>query len=591
MKKGQIEQLIIAIESQSSEIKYDFQIAEAFSRLLEEYKTDLTPVQEQQLKWEFLLFRLTTKNRFASDGLRTERFVPMATFNDGSIFPDPNSFPEAALDYFESRARECTNPILKARYLDFLWVKSKSKKKHLFASEAVEQYILNVDAYENEDAIIERLDGLQRATELSLILEGKQSSKPLTDKVVAKLNEQIDKTARSNNYRWLLEMFELVVALSTFYSADQIKEFIKLCIKAEKHYHSDQNYHLQRSFLKIRTELTKLLGITLDKKKALDEEVGQSYLDEAEAKSGSGLVKVHFLQEAIKHYSQLGNQQKVDELITEVKAATQQAIDNKEFKQFSTTVELKKEEVERMRNSLGTGEAVPEGMGTLPTFFPNWDHAIKMTQEDSKKFVFMHMAKKVTYGQKYPISAPQTPDQEFEDNVMNNFKISVDLSLHWLTGFLTELRKEKKVTVDDFKKFFSPLQIIDKDTYETVLEGLDSYFDDDYFHSAYVLTLQLEDFLRQLLAVFGGQTTIAEAGAFREKTLSSILLELKPYISEPVYRYIAWIMKEYRGFNLRNNIAHGFFKKKHASPVYSTAILHIFCLLIANTKLSVKEQK
>ncbi len=141
------------------------------------------------------------------------------------------------------------------------------------------------------------------------------------------------------------------------------------------------------------------------------------------------------------------------------------------------------------------------------------------------------------------------------------------------------------------KKFFSKLQIIDKDTYETVLEGLDSYFNNDYFHAAYVLTLQLEDFLRQLLAVFGGQTTVAEAGAFREKTLGSILTELKPYVSESVYHYISWVMEEYRGFNLRNNIAHGFFKKKHASPVYSTAILHIFCLLIANTKLSVKERK
>jgi len=300
---------------------------------------------------------------------------------------------------------------------------------------------------------------------------------------------------------------------------------------------------------------------------------------------------VHFLQEAIDHYSKLGNKQKVNELVAEVKAATKQTIENNEFKQFSSTIKIDPKDIERMKTSLGTGEEVPEKMGTLPTFFPNWYHAVQMTKEHSKKFVFMHLAKKVSYGQKYPISAPQTPEQEFEDHVMDNFRIKAELALRWLTGFLAELIKEEKVSLEDFQKFFARLQVVDKDTHETVLEGLDSYFRGDHFHAAYVLTLQLEDFLRYLLAVFGGQTTVPEAGAFREKTLGSVLVELKPYVSELVYHYISWVMEDYRGFNLRNNIAHGFFKKRHSSPIYSTAVLHIFCLLIANTKISVKEQK
>ena len=300
---------------------------------------------------------------------------------------------------------------------------------------------------------------------------------------------------------------------------------------------------------------------------------------------------MHFLQEAIQHYSKMGNKQKVNELVAEVKAATKQAIDNQEFKVFSSTINIDPKDIERIKTSLGTGEEVPERMGTVPTFFPNWNHAVEMTKEHSKKFVFMHMAKKVTYGTKYPISAPQTPEQEFEDHVMDNFRIEGELALNWLTGFLAELIKENKVLLADFQKFFAKLEVVDKDTYETVLEGLNPYFKGDHFHAVYVLTLQLEDFLRHLLAVFGGQTTIPEAGAFREKTLGSVLLELKPYVSELVYHYISWVMEDYRGFNLRNNIAHGFFKKKHASPIYSTAVLHIFCLLIANTKISIKEQK
>src|SRR3989304_6711887 len=161
MKKAEFSQLISQVEEESAAVKYDFEIADAFRKLLEEKKDSLTPSQTKQLEWEFLLFRLMTKNRFENDGLKTERFKPMATFTNGSIFPDPNAFLPEALVYFEKRAEESKNPIFKARYLDFLWEKSKSKKKHLFAAQAVEQYLLTVDTYEQEDAIIERLDGLQ----------------------------------------------------------------------------------------------------------------------------------------------------------------------------------------------------------------------------------------------------------------------------------------------------------------------------------------------------------------------------------------------------------------------------------------------
>jgi len=590
MQKSKFDKLISQVESQSAVIRYDFEIATTISKILEEKKSDLGPIQKKQLGWEFLLFRLKPKNRFANDGLKTERFKPMFTFTNGSISPDPNAFSTKAMVYFEKRANESKSPIFKARYLDFLWENSNSKQKHLFATQAIEQYLLTVDAYKREDAIIKRLDGLQRATELSLIFESKKNNRPFGIKVVAKLIEQIDKTAKTGNYRWLIEMFELVLALSAFFSEKQINDYIALCDAAVTHYHSDKNFLLQRRFLGIKVELIKLSGSSSGKQMLAQNEIGQSFVDEAEAKSESGLVKVHFLQEAINHYSKMGNKQKVNELVAEVKASTTKAIENKEFKKSPFTITFDSKAVKLMKASLGTGEEVPEKMGTLPTFFPNWDHSIKLTEKHSKKCVLQHLFGTVHYGTRYPIKRPQSPEEIQEDHVMQNFKIEAGLALNWLTGFLTELIKEDKVSLKDFQKFFAKLQFVDKDTHETVLGGLSSYFKGDHFHATYVLTLQLEDFLRSLLAIFGGQTTIPKAGAFREKMLGSVLVELKPYVSESVYHYISWVMEDYRGFNLRNNIAHGFFKKKHTSPIYSTAVLHIFCLLIANTKISVYNQ-
>ncbi|MFH1895934.1 MAG: DUF4209 domain-containing protein [bacterium] len=591
MQKTEFSQIISQIETQSNTVRYDFEIADIIRKVLEEKECDLTPKQKEQLGWEFLLFRLMTKNRFNNNGLKTERFTPMATFTNGSIFPDPDSFSPKSLEYFEKRAKESRNSILKARYFDFLWEKLKAKRKHLFAIKAIEQYLLCVNAYKNDDTIIEKLDCLQRATELSITLEGKKDEHPLTTNVVTKLTEQINRTIATENYRWLIEMFELVLALDNFFSKHQVEKYIAVCGVVISRYHSDKNFHLQRSFLNLRANLTKLLDPSAMKHRLVQDEIGQSFVDEAKAKSGSGLVSVHFLQEAVKQYSKLGNTQKVNSLIDEIKHATRQAINNREFKTISSTIKIDPKDFEYMKMSLGTREEVPEKMGTLPTFFPDWNHAVRLTEKLKKRHVLQYLVRTVHYSDRYPVSRPQTEKDIQEDHVMGNFKLEAELALNWLTGFLTELIKENKVTLQDFEKFLAKIKAIDEDTHETVLEGLKSYFKGDHFHATYVLTLQLEDFLRHLLTIFGGQTTRPEAGTFREKPLRSILTELKPYLSEPIYRYISWVMVDYRGFNLRNNVAHGFLKKRQSGPVYSTATLHIFCLLIANTKVSVNKKR
>jgi hypothetical protein len=590
MKEDKLQQLIDEVETQAASIKYDFEISQLFAGLLEKHSADITDTQKKQLQWEFLLFRLSTKNSFANDGLKTQRFVPMATYIDGSVFPDPDTFPEAAFVYFESRAKQAKSSMLKARYLDFLWEKSKVKQKHLYAQEAVPLYLLNADAYQ-EEAIGERLDGLQRAAELCLVLESKSEKQPLIKSVVKKLNEQIENLISSKEYRWLIEMFEVALAFPKLYSVTEIKRFAVICGEAAQYYQLQKNAHLQRAFLSLMHKFKKQTPGMEESQKDFDEEIGQTHLDEANAATESGLSRVHHLQEAIKYYSRTGNKTKVTELVSEVKMATTQALEGNEFQKFSSTVEMKKEDVEKMKESLGDGSEVPEKMATTITFIPNWFHATELTEELSKKFVLQHLLPVVHYGEEYPLLAPKTEAEVQEDRVMRNYTLEARLKSNWLTTLLLELKQEKKLHFRDFKKYFKKLQDIDPETYETVLDGVKDYFKGDYFNAAQTLTLQLEDFLRKLLALLGGQTTVPDSGAFREKTLGSVLLELKPQITDLLYYYISWVMEDYRGFNLRNNIAHGFFKKKFGHPIYATVVLHIFCLLLAHTHVVVHEQK
>jgi hypothetical protein len=138
---------------------------------------------------------------------------------------------------------------------------------------------------------------------------------------------------------------------------------------------------------------------------------------------------------------------------------------------------------------------------------------------------------------------------------------------------------------DDFAGVMEKIRIIDKSTYDTVWEAFDEFFKGNYYQFVCVLVLQLEDILRKLLVNIEVESTVLDSNGFREKTLGSILSELKPHLSEPIYYYFSWVMEDYRGMNLRNNIAHGLFKKDNINPLHAVALIHLYCLLFTNIQL------
>jgi hypothetical protein len=410
MKNSDFENITSQIESNVSFVKYDYEISTLFEKAVEENEKELTDNQKNQLVWNILLFRLMTKNHFNSDGLKTERFKPMVTYTNGEVFPNPNNFAPEALAYFENRVSKVTSPIIKARYLDFLWEKSKSKQKHEFAREAIAQYLLTIDTYQNEDAIFERLDGLQRAIELCFYLGINKKGDQLYGKVIAILVREIQKTYESKKYRWLIDLFEMVCECKEAFSLKEIQQYFEYCIEASSFYEKENNFHLQRAIIELKIKFSIIIKQSIDDIKVIKEEIAESYVKEAEAKSESGIVKVHFLEEAIKSYTSLGKTEKVPFLISEIKKATNNAVKNHEFKKISTTINLKKEDIEKMKLCLGVHSDVPGTMGTSPSFFPNWENAKRTTTKLAKNIFFNTWAvlfttvKSIRYGKQKPLN-------------------------------------------------------------------------------------------------------------------------------------------------------------------------------------------
>lgn len=154
-------------------------------------------------------------------------------------------------------------------------------------------------------------------------------------------------------------------------------------------------------------------------------------------------------------------------------------------------------------------------------------------------------------------------------------------SLQHMTAVMMRLFEQKAIRRTAFKQFFLPIKRLDKEIYDTILYGIDRFLKTDYLASIYILTLQLEDLLRALLVINGGNDSEHTRHGYTKKPLGRVLRELQPTLPPSLYHYLLWILKDQDGFNLRNSIAHGFFKISNARPLFAVTLIHLLCILTA----------
>jgi hypothetical protein len=210
----------------------------------------------------------------------------------------------------------------------------------------------------------------------------------------------------------------------------------------------------------------------------------------------------------------------------------------------------------------------------------------RYTGTDKERHLLLHLFPTTLYGRMgYPVRHSRSENDIAEDSAMTQFDMSNGFKLHLLTRFMLELIDGCRLVPDDFAPLLSKIANIDVSLSETIAHGIQRFFDQDYLSALYILTLQLEEYLRKLLFVLGAQTTVYTRSAFQEKTLGSILDELQNYLPTNLHRYIAWALDDYRGLHLRNDVAHGFIKKQDVSPMYVAAVLHIIILLTVHLRI------
>ena len=570
----------------TSLFEWDHEYSLAFEKIFTDNEKLLTEEQKKQLGVDVLLFRLRTINPLSESG--KSRFMPMIEYTNGAVFPDPTKFDKDALDYLRRRIPEVSNPVMKARYLDFIWEYGGKENKHEIGKQLVNAYLEAFSAY-SFDNEIERLDSLYRAVFIATRLEKKKPAE-LTDKVIKQLESYLKELHKTEKFRWVLDAIEIVIKQSDKFSPAKLKIYAKYIEDGINYYsNKDYNFTILEAYYELKFKFLKLIDPQTYTAKALATDKAQGYIKAAEDGTDGTFAQQHYYGLAAEVYKNAGMIKESDQMVLKIKKIGQAEDFDDQFKVFSHEIAIPNEELDKLRAVLGTGNKVPLAMGLSANFVPSWAAAVKLAEELDTKFVAHKIFTTTHIGDKgYPTGTSASDPDSW---VKQQYQTQASIGHTLLAGFLKEKIDKKEVHFSDFDKLFKKIKDIDEPTYDTVRHGLMRFFRGDYLSANMILTTQFEDVLRLLMPLFGLSSTMMNPTApkaYTEKTLNRILADCRPMLGENMYRLFEYVLVDRNAYYLRHKDAHGFTKLKDNNYLYCVLVLQLYCYLLGSLKMHQK---
>jgi hypothetical protein len=578
-----IESVYNELEKQADKLKWFHQIsdliAQEFKKLEESGDPDASDEQiKRSLNWEYNLFRFATKTEYAKPE-KGRRFYPMATGTnqDGTAFetPDIKWFDEESLEYFKERIGKTKSNVLLARYSDFLWEQTKEKQ---YADLAYDSYMSCVDLDFKQEEFFRVADSLDRC--LHLIMIGVIDDSKL-DKLKTKLYEVCEDYIAQTKPRFIIEPIRSLLESKQKYLDDGDYAKIQQMIhKAREYFKVNKNSHLERSMIELESALDKYFGIG-NSDAGWKNELALSHEEEAnnQYKKGEFLSASFFYQDALDMYQKAGNSAKINEIKNKIIDSNKKALP--QFQEISAEVKFKDEDIVAVVEPVikDSAEDTLKAFAKFGGLIPRFDSAKKLAEDMSKKFVFMHLARTTTINDRGHIVSS---DDSHERETYQNYLRSIEFTSGVFIKRVLDVLKTKGWTVEMVVQHLSESEAFAEDNLKFIRHALQRFFENDYVSFIHIAVPQLEDAIRRILSLNNIQTISLSENGTKDKTLTDLFQT--PAVREHIFRDILWhyydtVLLNHRGWNLRNEIAHGILPYEKASATTATTVLHLLLLL------------
>lgn len=575
-------------------------------------------VDAELLDRERRAFLLTIRASISHpEAAETGRFTGIVGFSNGHVWPDPDAFSEEDMAYFHSRVAVTTNPIMRARYHDLLFEKSRLPRRHEFALAAVDDYLNSAQLFLDSPHLshrIEMVSAMDQAAYLSL----KVQSLDKINEVVSRLDRLIEGLSEASPVkqrgqhgpspvgRWSLELSRILFHIRRSKRFERTVP-LETLERVQKHMTdlAERNgsvglSHLQSLFLEVATEAARLL----DNEDAVFElhiRGAEALVQQAETHrigpSPGHLLAAKFFEDAVLQYQRMREalplsperRAELEEREAVLKGQIRQMYrqGRQEMTAFAVPVEIPAEELEQMVDEILSPETLVECLQAIATegaLLPNLAAAIEDAKETLADNSLMSILPKRTMRDDITISEARTDQERLTNEIERNLLLWIEINSGVvLPALFRRLRERKGLTAETLSDYLAATGLFEEGNLAVLRVGLDRFFADDPVSAIHILVPQFEDVLRSLIEKSGGGiiTPRSRQAGWEFETFGAFLRQetVKQALPPGMLEYIRLVMTEQVGWNLRNHVAHGLIRLQDCSQSTVLTVMHLLLLL------------
>ncbi len=492
-------------------------------------------------------------------------YGPMFELTDGRVYPPPvDLVTEDWIETWSMVAEQVKHPGARSRLHDLLWERKWGPRPDNHARSAI-------DAFEELAggtwSPLDRAECLVRALELARSIGDEERRRRIIEKTVDAAHASIQGAERQPGVA-----LRLIASLMRLSAGEQPPSIDQLLEEAASVYEPDP-WILQT--------ISDLQAMRVGQD---TEQTRPIYLRQIErwrkaAKNAPGLVRLAHLETALELARVHGLRDVADSLRREIQDISPEEMD---LKEFSATIEIPREQVEKFQNAFLKGEW-SECLTRFGSYGPpsgdytrNIQEVQKMQQEYPLQFLFSGV---ILGPGNIPIRRAATEEEHAE----------VELSAYESRGIafwgisaaeiLHRIRDEKKPPEDSRLVDFFTGGIIAPEVAERIARALLLFWDDQPDEASHLLVPRLEAVIREMCRQAGlaiiREPRGRDPGGVR--TLGDLLSALKGHLDESWRRYLVNLLVDPVGTNLRNRISHALLNQ--ATREEAAALLHAACFL------------
>lgn len=394
------------------------------------------------LIWEQMAFDLTENYPDNKSGWGTY-FGPMFVLpnKEGKMveYPSIQKITPDIISYWEKRAKESENPVLKARYsnlvLDFS-EKVKGEKPHYTIAQVFIDSVVEIAEKDLHKYDVDVIKKLERALSIALTINDKQRINKLADTIIAyerKIAEDDKPGLWGFSYELLVKNKKVSLSKDKKYIIinDLERRFDRL-LKGNDHWAAKRAAVLLADYYSRLGNKEKTRDILLKLGKMIQEKAEQV----------SPLVASAWLEELYHLYLQYGMKDEADRISNKIRELGKQA--KSELKEIEASVEIPKDELEKYIKWLTDGDLDTVLTKIAVNYIPKKDEVIKQIRDLSKKapisFLF---TRKIMDAEGHPIATVGSLEDDIEGHIVLQISQNMQISSFFL-------RETLKVLIDKF---------------------------------------------------------------------------------------------------------------------------------------------